>query len=117
VNSELWISPPLSELATKPAIVQKLWGIGETSKRLLDSEWVEVPKMVFNVGETSFEFYRHSDLFSSVRCDLLINKWIHYQNNDLKLPREITGWERQAFTFYGNCYNKAIEDKRKLDDG
>ena len=114
MDSGLWVSPPLSKLTTAPAKTQKMWGLFEPSQRRLGKEMVEFPKLSFEVGETVFEFYRHPELFGSMRCDQVRNKWMHYKNNDLKLPADVTGWWRQAFTFYDNCYNKAVNIKREL---
>jgi hypothetical protein len=93
-----------------------MWGVNTPSVRKLGDEWVEFPKLVFDVGNTSFKFYRHGGLFGSMRCDQAINKWTHYKSNDLKLPVKVTGWWRQAFTFYDNCYNTAVNIKRELDN-
>jgi hypothetical protein len=117
VNTGLWKDiPPISTISTQSAIKHKLWGVFEPSMKG-GVEWHESPKLVFEVGETVFEFYRHPELFGSMRCDRLINKWVHYKNNNINLPPIITGWERQAFAFYESCYTTASEKNRILEDG
>ena len=116
MDSGLWVLPPLSELTTKPAQVQNMWGVGEPSKIYLGGEWVESPKLVLKTSFHQWKFYRHAELFGNVRCDKAVQKYWHNTNNNLSTDYEhLNGWYRQAVRIYAECYSSALKIKQGLD--
>jgi hypothetical protein len=118
VDSGLWVLPPLSKLTTEPAIIQKMWGLYEPSQRKMGEEWVEFPKLELETSSHIWEFYRHSDLFNSVRCDKAVQEYWYNHNSDIDTPyRELKGWDRQAVQLYADCYHSALNIKQELNSG
>ena len=118
MDSELWALPPLSELATKPAIVQKMWGIYETSKRYMGGEWQEFPKMELETSSHIWQFYRHGELYGSVRCDKVIQEyWYNEKHSIAPNYKTLSGWDRQAMQIYADSYQSALTIKQENSSG
>ena len=95
-----------------------MWGLYEPSKIKLGGEWVEQPKLTLETSSYIWEFYRHAELFSSVRCDKIIQKYWYNLNNKLSTQYEqLSGWDRQAVQIYAECYSSALKIKQESDSG
>jgi len=93
-----------------------MWGLYESSKRYLNGEWADFPKLELETSNTIWKFYRHAELFTSVRCDKLRQKY--WYNRNEKIPTEyekLSGWDRQAMQLYSDCYNSALKLKQEIE--
>jgi len=114
VDAGLWSLPPISEILSQPAIATKLRGITEPSSRRLGDEWQESPMMVLDIGETVFQFFRHYELYNSVRVERFLSEYWYHANGEAKKPySSLSGWENQAMRFYSLCYNTAKQQAEK----
>ena len=70
--------------------------------------------MMLDVGHTLFRFYRHYELYNSIRVEKFLSEYWHGVNSEVKKPyRELTGWQNQAMRFYTMCYNAAKSQAEK----
>jgi hypothetical protein len=92
-----------------------MWGLFEPSQRKL-GEWVEFPKLTLETSSHIWEFYRHGDLFNSVRCDKAVQEYWYNQNSNISTPyNALTGWNRQAQQLYADCYQSALKIKQEMN--
>ena len=76
MDSGLWKVPPLETILTQSVIMQNMWGVFSPSTIRLGTEWEEQPKMSIELSSSVFNFYRHPELFKSVRVELLTVEFI-----------------------------------------
>ncbi len=94
-----------------------MWGVHCPSQRKVE-EWQEFPKLVLETSSHIWEFYRHAELFKSVRCDKAVQKYWYNTNSNIATPYEqLTGWDRQAQQLYADSYNSALKIKQEMSSG
>ena len=71
--------------------------------------------MVLDIGHTMFRFFRHYELYNSIRVERFLSQYWHGVNSETTKPySELTGWENQAMRLYTQCYNKAKSQAEKV---
>jgi len=72
--------------------------------------------MSLDIGETVFHFFRHYELYNSVRVERFLSEYWYNANGETKKPynSRLSGWENQAMRFYSKCYNSAKQQAEKV---
>ena len=95
-----------------------MWGLFEPTQIKVGGEWEEYPKLVLETSSHIWKFYRHAELYGSVRCERLKQKYWYNKNEKNPIPYEnLSGWDRQAMQLYSDCYNSALKIKQELNSG
>jgi len=82
----------------------------------MGDKWEEYPLMSLDLGETVFQFFRHYELYASVRVERFLSEYWYGSNNETTKPyNELNGWENQCRRFYTKCYNAAKEQAGKVN--
>ncbi len=114
----MWKVPPLETILTQPVIMQNMWGVFKPSTIRLGTEWVEQAKMSIELDHSVFNFYRHPELFKSVRVELFMSEyWTKQNNGETVLYKGLTGWANSARRLYSQCYNIAQKKAKELESG